>query len=121
MPPAAESVPIRLRVVPDGERELWIRHFGEHELRSVQWLHRGELLEKLGPVTFSYDLIVEENAFRMFTKKTWLFGWIPWPRFLSPKGTGEEIAEGDSIRADVRVKMPLLGEIIRYEGTVTRC
>src|SRR5947199_5112323 len=48
LPPAGEDVPLRLRLVAEGERERWVRHFGGHRLESVQWAQDGLLVESLG-------------------------------------------------------------------------
>src|SRR4051794_1186451 len=51
LPRAGEAVPMRLRVVAEGDGERWIRDFGGHRLESVQRAWRGLLIESFGPVT----------------------------------------------------------------------
>src|SRR5947199_10800697 len=48
LPPAGEDVPLRLRLVAEGPRERWLRHFGRHRLESVQWAEDGLLVEAFG-------------------------------------------------------------------------
>lgn len=118
LPPSGESVPVVLKVIPEGDREQWIRHFGKHQLQSVQWLDNGTLMEKLGPVTMAYKVTVDSHSFRLETSKAWLFGWIRMPLFLAPTGVGIETAIDNGVDVDVKAYGPLLGELVHYEGQI---
>src|SRR5262245_17048141 len=59
LPPAGEQVPMRLRVVAEGQRERWVRHFGSHRLESVQWAAGGLMVESVGPLRLAFRLTVE--------------------------------------------------------------
>lgn len=122
LPPEGDAVPIQLQIVADGQREHWRRQFGQHKLDSVQWLNaKGELMEKLGPVTMAYQTQFDGNSFTLETGKAWLFGWIRLPLFLAPTGKGIETGLEGEVQTDVRAKAPLLGELIRYQGSVRPC
>src|SRR5262245_28353594 len=70
LPPAGEAVPLRLRVTPDGDREIWERHFGGHLFRSVQWAAGGLMVESLGNGwRLGFQLHVEGPALRLALRK----------------------------------------------------
>lgn len=119
LPPAGENVPVELEIRAEGEKEQWKRRFGSHRLNSVQWLHNGTLMEKLGPVTMAYEISVDDSSFRLVTSKVWLFGFLRIPLFLAPTGDGLENGTEDGVDVVVRAMAPLFGELIRYEGPVS--
>src|SRR5215468_4121917 len=78
LPPAGEQVPLRLRVVPEGDRERWVRDFGGHRLESVQWTADGLLIEAIGPMRLALRVTVDGPALRLETVKAWVLG-VRWP------------------------------------------
>ena len=117
LPPAGEDVPLRLRLVAEGERERWIRHFGGHKLESVQWAEGGLLVESFGALRLGFRLVVEPPALRLEPARAWLLG-LPWPLALAPRGTGVEVGRDDGCAIVVRAEVPLLGLLVQYEGLV---
>jgi hypothetical protein len=117
LPPAGENVPMRLRVVAEGERERWIRHFGGHKLESVQWAQGGLMVESVGALRLGFRLTVEGPALKLHPARAWLLG-VPWPRSLAPWGSGVEVGRPDGCAIAVRVDFPLLGFLVQYEGLV---
>jgi hypothetical protein len=117
LPPAGEDVPLRLRVIAEGQRERWLRDFGGHRLESVQWAEGGLLMESLGLVRLAFRLVVEGPVLRLETVKAWLLS-IRWPLWLAPRGSGIEIGQDDGCAVVVRAEAPLLGMLVQYEGLV---
>jgi len=118
LPPAGEEVPVRLRVVAEGDGERWIRDFGKHRLESVQRAWKGLLVESMGGITLGFRLIVEGNSLRLQPARVWVLG-LPWPRWLAPQGTAIEVGQEKGCAVLVRVELPLLGMLVQYEGVVT--
>ncbi len=118
LPPAGDDVPVRLRIVAEGDGERWLRDFGGHRLESVQRARGGLLVESFGAVTLGLRLAAEPPALRLVAVRAWLAG-VPWPRVLAPAGTGVEVGRDDGCAIVAAAYAPLLGEIVRYEGLVT--
>jgi len=74
-PRSGSGIPLRLQVIPDGEREVWIRRFGETELRSLQRLEGDLLLEMLGPVRIFFCVFADHTGMRFQSQRArlWLF------------------------------------------------
>lgn len=117
LPPACERVDLRLRVVPDGDREHWLRDFGGHRMESVQWAAGGLLVEQLGPVRLAFRLTVEGAALHLNVARAWLLG-VRCPLALAPGGSGVEVGRDDGVAVVVRGTAPLLGRVVQYEGLV---
>lgn len=117
LPPASDAMPVRLRVVAEGQRERWVRDFATQRLESVQWADGGLLVESLGPVRLAFRLLIEGSALRLETVKAWLLG-VRWPLFLAPRGRGLEIGREDGCAIVAEAAVPLLGMLVRYEGYV---
>ena len=115
LPPAGEGVAVRLRVVPEGPRERWLREFGDHTFESVQWPQDGLLMESLGALRLGFRVTVEPPALRLRPVRAWLLG-VPWPLALAPSGEGEEVGRPDGCAVVVRGYAPLLGLLVQYEG-----
>ena len=118
LPPAGENVPMRLRVVPDGEREHWHREFGKHKLSSIQWEQNGLLMEKLGPVTLAFRLETDSTTLYLHRVKAWGLNFLRLPLFLAPNGEGIETGQENGCAIIARASMPLLGQLVQYEGLV---
>jgi hypothetical protein len=117
LPPAGAEVPLRLRVVPEGERERWVRDFGGHRMESVQWAAGGLMHESLGAVRLAFRLTVDGTALRLEAVRAWVLG-VRWPMALAPRGSGVEVGGADGCAIVARAEAPLLGLLIRYEGLV---
>jgi hypothetical protein len=118
LPPAGDDVPVRLRIMAEGDGERWLRDFGGHRLESVQRARGGLLVESFGAVALGLRLVAEPPALRLEPVRAWLAG-VPWPRALAPTGTGVEVGRDDGCAIVATAYAPLPGEIVRYEGLVT--
>jgi hypothetical protein len=117
--PRAGQVTMRLTLRAEGERERWIRRFGEHKLESVQWTEGGLMLEQIGAIRFGFRLEPAPPALRLVHVRTWVAG-LPYPRVLGPIGAGEEIGTAEGCAVSVRAFAPLLGMLVQYEGLVLK-
>jgi hypothetical protein len=117
LPRAGESVPIRLEVVVEGDRERWIRHFAGRRTVTVQWADGNLLMERLGLTSFSSALVVQGSRLRYEFRRAWFAG-IPLPIWVSPYVDGYVDAGEAGWRASVHIFAPVLGEIVHYEGWV---
>jgi len=117
LPAAGEDVPMRLRVVPDGDAEIWDREFGSQRLRSIQQFRDGLMVETVGAIRFGFRLLVEGKSLRLKLEKAWFLG-VRCPLWLAPGGSGIETGEADGCGVVVRATAPLLGQLVQYEGIV---
>ena len=83
LPRAGESVPIRLEVVVEGDRERWVRHFPGRRTKTVQWADGNLLMERFGLTSFSSALVVQGSRLRYEFRRAWFAG-IPLPLWISP-------------------------------------
>jgi hypothetical protein len=126
MPAAGESVDVRLAVVPYKHGEEWRRTFAGRPLVSFQTRRPDGLLgEDMGPVQSRFRLEVVEGALIYHSAGAALrLGplRIPLPRWSAPRVSACEKAapDGDAVEVCVEVRMPLLGLVLAYEGTIRR-
>jgi hypothetical protein len=117
MPRAGAEVPVRLRVGVEGDRERWTRDFDGHRVETIQWARGEWLMESLGLVYFSTELVPEGSRLRYEFRRAWIAG-IPIPRWLSP-GVESYVEAGDAgWFVVVHVLAPFLGDLVRYEGWI---
>lgn len=124
LPAASEAVDLRLIVTPVGAQEEWRRHFADQLLVSRQWRHAdGLLAERIGLAELGLQVTVHDNALRYESKRVALpLGplRIRLPGWLAPRVTACEKPEGNALHVSVEVRLPLLGILIAYEGTLIR-
>lgn len=118
LPGASACVPARLEVLPEGDHDRWIRHFGSHRIQTRQWRHGSLLVEAAGPLRFGMRLVATDRALRFEFARGWL-GPMPLPRRLCVRVDADATGADDGWRIDVRVSAPVLGLLVRYEGLVT--
>jgi hypothetical protein len=126
LPAAGEAVAMRLLITPSEQGEEWRRSFAGSPLVSTQWQRPdGLLAERLGPWEFQFRL---ETANGGLVYRQWRAALhmgplrIPLPRWLAPRVTAREMPAGEPGRVDVWVelRLPTLGRVIAYEGSVTK-
>jgi hypothetical protein len=117
LPRAGSDVPVRFRVVVEGDRERWIRDFDGHRVETVQWARGDTLMERAGYVRFACALVLDGSRLLYEFRGAWFAG-IPIPHWLSPGVESYVDADDAGWRVVVRVLAPILGELVGYEGWV---
>ena len=120
LPRAASSAPLHLTVRPQGRGERWERRFGADLLVSRQWADGDLLVESFGLVRFGYCVHASREGLHFTFVRAWLWR-VPLPLALSPRieACAAVPEPGHATwRIQVRVRAPLLGELLRYEGTI---
>jgi hypothetical protein len=125
LPAAGEAVDVGLVVTARGGGEEWRRAFAGRPLVSVQYAGaNGLLLERMGAVEMRFRLAAVGGALTYETTSAALCvgSWrVPLPRWLRPRVVASEkpVGDGGPIAVAVEVRLPLLGRLVAYEGTLT--
>ena len=123
LPRAGESVPLVLEITSEGNRERWIRQFGERRLETVcRHLPEGRWLERFGFLEFEFVARREQDT-TYHDQKRCRFGIgalsIPLPSTLSPSVEGfEETLDDGSTFVHVVVSAPFAGNLLEYSGVI---
>ncbi len=119
LPPAAASVPVRVKLAATPTQEHWVRHFGSSRFEStLRWdAAKQRLTEQFGPLRFQLGLTVDEHgALHWPVTRGWLLG-IPLPRWLLPISISrEDVDEAGRFRFDVRLQLRGIGLVAHYRG-----
>jgi hypothetical protein len=125
LPAATDAMDVQLCVAAEGGRERWSRRFDARPLTSVQWQRDdGLLAEQWGPLELAFRLEVASGALVYHPAGAALrLGpfRVQLPSFLAPRVAAREQA-GDGCgqaRVAVEVRLPLIGLLLAYEGSVT--
>jgi len=99
--------------------ERWTRDFAGHAFTS-ELSQRGErLVERFGPMRFSFDLPADTSGLRMAMRGWSIFG-VPMPLWLAPRSEAREWAEGEDFCFDVPIALPGIGTVVHYSGRLRR-
>jgi len=77
-PRSGENIPLQLEVQTNGNREIWIRQFGDVILQTSQRQEGNLLLETRGPVRIFFRIFADENGMRFQSQRA-SFWIIPLP------------------------------------------
>ena len=116
-PPQGTGVPVTVRVQPDHDREIWDRTFGSDRMRSVQWLERGRLMERVGILTFTFDVSADDTGMRFRFVKLAAFG-IPVPRRLALHVDADVTGSDSGWQVAVVVRTPGSRFLTSYDGHI---
>ncbi|MBY5444528.1 DUF4166 domain-containing protein [Rhizobium leguminosarum] len=118
-PPAGEDVPVTVRFVSDGDKEIWTRDFGGTVFRSWQVeaesRDRHLLAEVFGPFRVLMALVPDGEKLRLVVRG-WRFCGIPLPMFLAPGGDTYEEERDGRFHFHVEIGGRLTGLVVRYAG-----
>jgi hypothetical protein len=117
--PPAGTVPLHVAYAERDGKERWTRDFGGRRFSSELSGKDGRIVERFGALRFAFDVPGGPEGLEMQLHHWSLLG-IPMPRFLGPRIAASEWQSGDRFRFDVRVAMPLIGEVIHYSGWLRR-
>ena len=123
MPRPAESADVRVTVSPIENGERWFRTFDGRPLVTVQHYGRtGLLLEQIGLLEFQYRLRTRDGALEYEQVGVALCagpGRLPLPSPVAPLVEARETPAGSSgIHVRVKISVPVLGDLISYEGVI---
>ena len=122
-PQAGDNVSIDVSIIPEGNRERWVRNFGGKVFSSFQrrGAHKNEflLVESFGILDFSVALVIEEDKL-FFVPRRWSCFGMPLPGFLLPKGRSFETEKNGLFYFNVEIIAPMIGLIISYAGSLKR-
>jgi hypothetical protein len=116
-PKAGAEVPVALEVEVVGSRERWNRRFPGRTFTTWQWADGELLMERVGSIVFSSSLEIDGPYLRYPFRRAWLLGF-PLPKRLSPHVVGWVRAGDLGWQVVVHISVPLLGELVHYEGWV---
>ncbi|MBY5358145.1 DUF4166 domain-containing protein [Rhizobium leguminosarum] len=118
-PKAGEDVPVTVRFVSDGDKEIWTRDFGGTVFRSWQVEAKGRdrhlLAEVFGPFRVLIALAPDGEKLRLVVRG-WRFFGIPLPMFLAPGGETYEEERDGRFHFHVEIGGRLTGLVVRYTG-----
>ncbi len=117
-PPAGEY-PVHVAFAEHDGKERWTRNFGGHCFSSELSQAGQGVAERFGPLRFVFDLPSDAEGLRMMLLGWTLFG-MPMPRGLGPRIDAREWAEDGRFRFEVGVRMPVIGDVVRYTGWLER-
>jgi hypothetical protein len=106
---------IRFELDARPDAETWTRYFPGRTMRSRMGLHRGDLVEQLGPLRLHFSLTAQEGALVMQLRRVRCFG-VPCPRWLMPRVHAVETGVGHELHFDVRGGLPGIGTVAAYRG-----
>jgi saccharopine dehydrogenase-like NADP-dependent oxidoreductase len=115
------GVDASLHVVIDQQAdgsERWARVWPDGVMRSVMCnpdANKGCIEEHFGPFAFRLALKAHKGGIDMTIIGGRVFG-IPLPRFALPSIAATERADEDRHFFDVRIALPVIGQIVRYRG-----
>ncbi len=88
-PAPGQGIPLSLRVVAKGDREVWTRQFGAEVRRSEQRQAGDLLLEEMGPVRVYFRVQGDRAGLRFQSQRARL--WIlPLPLHVSAEAHGDD-------------------------------
>lgn len=119
LPPDGPGQPLSVTFEARDEAEVWSRTFGRSVFRTVQFARGTDLCEQAGPVMFRFAAEVDDGVLRLRILGMSIFG-IPAPRFLLPVIATEEREIAGRYRFRVDSALPLIGLLVRYEGSLVR-
>lgn len=117
LPSAGKKVPLRLQVIPEDGKEIWIRHFDGQSLKTIQWQDGSYLVEKAGPLQFVFQLAADEHGLTFHPHPNRI-GGIQVPECISLRVSANARSLGNCWNIEVIITAPLLGTITTYKGEV---
>lgn len=115
-PQARDDTRVQVTKTPVNGTEVWQRRFGTATFQSTLRATPQGIAERFGALTFLLDLHVAEGRLHYPIQKGWCLG-IPIPRFALPKSAASERVENGRFHFDVRLSMPVTGQlIVHYQG-----
>ena len=120
-PGGGSAIPVTVEMRRTGTAEVWTRTFGGRRLRSVLRLAgpagSGRITERFGPVRVEIALAPAPGGLGFPVRRGWFLG-LPLPRRLLPDSRTREFAQAGAAHFDVSLRLPVLGQMVRYRGVL---
>ncbi len=115
LPTVQGETSVSVLIERDAQRETWTRRFGTHVMRSTLEARDRFLEERLGLMTLTFDLRVDDTGIEWVVKRARVL-FLPLPaKWFAGCTAKESIADG-RYRFDVRAEFPGVGLIAYYQG-----
>ncbi|MBK8286497.1 MAG: DUF4166 domain-containing protein [Ahniella sp.] len=119
MPQAGKKVPLEVRFEPASPGiETWERNFDGSRFRSRLTIDQGLLREVLFPLHLWFRLVASADGVHWVFHRAKVLGLIPLPGALAPRIEAREWSVDGRYHFLASVGMPLIGLIVRYEGSL---
>ncbi|MEG3050403.1 MAG: DUF4166 domain-containing protein, partial [Thermomonas sp.] len=102
--------------VADAKSEAWHRDFGGTRMHSRLAFRDGLLRERIGPLQFRHVLLANAGAIWWRVESVRLLGVLPLPARWFRGVRCREREHEDRYEFLVEAALPLVGQVIRYEG-----
>ncbi|MEO1239837.1 MAG: DUF4166 domain-containing protein [Pseudomonadota bacterium] len=120
-PRAGKGVPVSVTTTRLGTGERWQRDFGRHRMTTTQTpgvgRMEGLIVERFGAITVGLALVADQGRLYLIPRR-WSFLGIPLPKRFLPSGETFETETASTFQFDVTVRVPVLGLIAAYRGTL---
>jgi NAD(P)-dependent dehydrogenase (short-subunit alcohol dehydrogenase family) len=113
--PRAGTHPLHVSFDEHEGVEHWTREFGATKFSSHLRQDGTYLIERFGPLAFRLLVKGSSEGLTMAVQSWKAFG-IPLPRWLGPTTQAREWQNGDVFCFDVAINLPLIGNVVRYQG-----
>lgn len=116
LPPTMDDAPVSVRFVCAEGCELWQRDFAGHAMHSRLRAVVGDLVESLGPLRFAFRLDAVDGAIHWRVRSVRAFALLPLPARWFAGVECREFERAGRYAFQVRAGLPLVGEVIAYDG-----
>ena len=121
LPRPSSKVAVVLKVHPMGRGLRWVRQMGNAVMASTQEVSAGLVLESFGPLVCAFRLLPEARGFRYEQAYAALRVYgrlLRLPQWASPRVVAHVVETSEGVRTEVDIAAPLVGRVLRYEGTM---
>ncbi len=115
LPRAQQDAVVSVSFHADGNGEYWRRRFGAQHMESRQWQRQAQLLERVGPTRFVFDVIADGAGLQLVLVEFFVLG-LPIPRRWHPQISAREFSCEGRFHFDVKAAFPGLGLLVHYCG-----
>ena len=121
-PLSSPDIAVQVRFDVRGDREVWIRRFGDRSFFSEQWNGTGRFAglfcERFGSLTFGLALELHDGRLHFNVKRAEVSG-LQLPAWLTPVSRSFELERDGRFHFDVEISHPFAGLIVGYRGWLT--
>jgi hypothetical protein len=116
-PPALHEAPCRVEFETTRAGERWWRRFGGSSMSSLLTFESGRLRERFGRLVCELSCVKRGTRLVIRAGRA-RFAGVPLPRWLSPEVIASETEHDGRFVFRVHIRIPALGLIAAYRGTL---